>query len=75
MLTMQELAIQMKSSTVKDLLEDAAKADEVLHVEGDELLRLIWDRLGLGYQYQRFGVRNIVERFFGYLKQRTTQKP
>jgi len=29
------------------------------------------DRLGLKYQYQRFGVRNIVERFFGYLKQRT----
>ena len=29
------------------------------------------DRLGLKYQYQRFGVRNVVERFFGYLKQRT----
>jgi len=29
------------------------------------------DRIGLKYQYQRFGVRNIVERFFGYLKQRT----
>jgi len=28
------------------------------------------DRLGLKYQYQRFGVRNVVERFFGYLKQR-----
>ena len=23
------------------------------------------------YQYQRFGLRNTVERFFGYLKQRT----
>ena len=29
------------------------------------------DRLGLKYQYQRFGIRNVVERFFGYLKQRT----
>jgi len=29
------------------------------------------DRLGLKYQYQRFGLRNAVERFFGYLKQKT----
>ena len=29
------------------------------------------ERLGLEYRYQRFGIRNIVERFFGYLKQRT----
>jgi transposase-like protein len=29
------------------------------------------ERLGLKYQYQRFGLRNAVERFFGYLKQRT----
>ena len=29
------------------------------------------DRLGVEYRYQRFGVRNAVERFFGYLKQRT----
>ena len=29
------------------------------------------DRIGLKYQYQRFSLRNIVERFFGYLKQRT----
>ena len=29
------------------------------------------ERLGLEYRYQRFGLRNIVERFFGYLKQRT----
>ena len=28
------------------------------------------ERLGLKYQYQTFGVRNRVERFFGYLKQR-----
>jgi len=29
------------------------------------------DRLGLEYRYQRFGLRNIFERFFGYLEQRT----
>ena len=29
------------------------------------------DRLGLKYQYQRFSLRNTVERFFGYLKKRT----
>jgi putative transposase len=29
------------------------------------------ERLGLRYRYQRFGLRNAVERFFGYLKQRT----
>jgi len=29
------------------------------------------DRIGLIYYYQRFGLRNAVERFFGYLKQRT----
>jgi putative transposase len=29
------------------------------------------DRLVLKYQYQTFGLRNRVERFFGYIKQRT----
>jgi transposase-like protein len=29
------------------------------------------ERLGLKYRYQRLGLRNRVERFFGYLKQRT----
>jgi transposase-like protein len=29
------------------------------------------ERLGLKYQHQRFGIRNAVERFFEYLKQRT----
>jgi transposase-like protein len=28
-------------------------------------------RLGLKYMYQKFGLRNAVERLFGYLKQRT----
>jgi len=29
------------------------------------------ERLGLKYIHQRFGIRNNVERFFGYIKQRT----
>jgi len=29
------------------------------------------ERLGLRYRYQRLGLRNAVERFFGHLKQRT----
>jgi len=29
------------------------------------------ERLGLKYMHQRFGIGNSVERFFGYLKQRT----
>jgi putative transposase len=29
------------------------------------------ERLGLKYMYQTFGIRNAVERFFGYIKQRT----
>jgi transposase-like protein len=29
------------------------------------------ERLGLKYQYQTFAIRNAVERFFGYIKQRT----
>jgi putative transposase len=29
------------------------------------------ERLGLKYVYQRFGIWNAVERFFGYLKHRT----
>jgi transposase-like protein len=29
------------------------------------------ERLELKYRYQRFGLRNAVERFFGYLKRRT----
>jgi transposase-like protein len=29
------------------------------------------ERLGLKYQHQTFGIRNSVERFFGYIKQRT----
>ncbi|MCL7384179.1 MAG: hypothetical protein LZ172_06840 [Thaumarchaeota archaeon] len=29
-------------------------------------------RLGLEYRYEKFGMRNRVERFFRYLKERTT---
>jgi putative transposase len=33
--------------------------------------RWLLERLDLKSRYQRFGLRNAVERFFGYLKQRT----
>jgi transposase-like protein len=33
--------------------------------------RWAFERLGLKNRYRRFGLRNAVERFFGYLKQRT----
>ena len=47
MLTMRELAIQVKSTDVKDLLEDAAKADEtLLYVEDRELARLLFEKIG-----------------------------
>jgi transposase-like protein len=33
--------------------------------------RWAFERLGLEYMYERFGMRNSVERFFRYLKERT----
>ena len=35
------------------------------------MYRWALDRLGLEYRYERFGLRNTVERFFRYLKERT----
>jgi hypothetical protein len=37
----------------------------------ESVRRWFLERLGLRYRYQRFGLRNAVERFFGYLKERT----
>jgi transposase-like protein len=33
--------------------------------------RWAFERLGLEYRHERFGMRNMVERFFRYLKERT----
>jgi transposase-like protein len=33
--------------------------------------RWAFERLGLEYRHERFGIRNRVERFFRYLKERT----
>jgi hypothetical protein len=30
-----------------------------------------FERFGLEYRYERFGIRNSIERFFRYLKERT----
>ena len=47
MLVMQELAIQVMSSDVKDLLEDAAKADEtLLYVDDRDLARILFENIG-----------------------------
>ena len=40
-------------------------------VDGGPWYRWALDRLGLEYRYERFGLRNTVERFFRYLKERT----
>jgi transposase-like protein len=40
-------------------------------VDGGPWYRWALERLGLKYRYQRLGLRNAVERFFGHLKQRT----
>jgi len=37
----------------------------------ESVRRWFLERLGLKYRYQRFGLRNAVQRFSGYLKQRT----
>jgi len=43
-------------------------------VDGGPWYRWALERLGLKYQYKTFGIRNAVERFFGYIKQRTRLK-
>ena len=40
-------------------------------VDRGQWYRWALERLGLKYRYQRFSLRNTVERFFRYLKQRT----
>jgi hypothetical protein len=44
---MPDFAIQARASSLGELLEDAAKADEVLiYSDNDELARLLWERIG-----------------------------
>jgi len=43
----------------------------IVIVDRGSWYRWALDRLGLEYRYQRFGMRNRVERFFRYLKERT----
>ena len=40
-------------------------------VDGGPWYRWAFERLGLEYRHERFGMRNRVERFFRYLKERT----
>jgi len=44
---MQDFAIQVRASSMGELLEDAAKRDEtIIHTDNDELVRLLWERIG-----------------------------
>jgi hypothetical protein len=44
---MQDFAIQARASSLGELLEDAAKADEaIIYSDSDELVRLLWERIG-----------------------------
>jgi hypothetical protein len=42
-----DFAIQFRASSLGELLEDAAKADEaIIYADNDELARLLWERIG-----------------------------
>jgi hypothetical protein len=44
---MPDFAIQVRASSLGELLEDAAKADEaIIYSDNDELVRLLWERIG-----------------------------
>jgi hypothetical protein len=46
-ISMQDLAIQVRASSLGELLEDAAKDYEtILHVKDRELARMLWGRIG-----------------------------
>jgi len=53
------------------MLLDRCLNKPLIIVDRGPWYRWALERLGLEYRYQRFGLRNIVERFFRYLKQRT----
>jgi transposase-like protein len=48
----------------------ARKVSEI-RVAKEPRYRWAFERLGLEYKHERFGLRNRVERFFRYLKERT----
>jgi hypothetical protein len=40
-------SIQFRASSLGELLEDAAKADEaIIYTDNDELTRILWERIG-----------------------------
>jgi SHS2 domain-containing protein len=44
---MPDFAIQVRASSLGELLEDAAKADAaIIYSDNDELVRLLWERIG-----------------------------
>jgi transposase-like protein len=50
---------------------DRCISKPLIIVDRSPWYRWALERLGLRYRYLRFGLRNRVERFFEYLKQRT----
>jgi transposase-like protein len=53
------------------ILLDRCINKPLIAVDRDPWYRWALEKLGIEYRYQTFGSRNRVERFFGYLKQRT----
>jgi hypothetical protein len=44
---MPDFATQVRATSLGELLEDAAKADEaIIYSDNDELVRLLWERIG-----------------------------
>jgi hypothetical protein len=44
---MQDFAIQVRASSLGELLEDAAKRNEtIIYTDNNELARLLWERIG-----------------------------
>jgi hypothetical protein len=46
-LDIPDFAIQVRASSLGELLEDAAKADEtIIYSDNNDLVRLLWERIG-----------------------------
>jgi len=44
---MSDFAIQVRASSLGELFEDVAKADEaIIYADNDELARILWERIG-----------------------------
>ena len=53
------------------MVMDRCSNKPLIVVDKSSWYRWALDRIGLEYRYERFGLRNVVERFFRYLKEKT----